>query len=185
MTLVSRFFGSGGLRGYRSLDPAARAITFYAEDGGSWPHFQPIIRELTGPLGHEICYVTSSPDDPVLRRRDPRIRTFEIGEGFARAYLFQTMEAGVVVATVPQLGIPVLPRSRRAAELGTDYVYVFHSMASTHMIYEPDGFDHYDTVCCVGPYMRDEIRARERLYQLPEKELVDHGYGRLDSILPA
>lgn len=185
MTVVSRFFGSGGLRGYRSLDPAARAITFYAEDGGSWPHFQPIIRELTGPLGYEICYLTSSPVDPILRRRDPRIRAFEIGEGFARAYLFQTMEAGVVVATVPQLGIPVLPRSRKAPDLGTEYVYVFHSMASTHMIYEPDGFDHYDTVCCVGPYMREEIRARERLHHLPAKELVDHGYGRLDAILAA
>ena len=67
----------------------------------------------------------------------------------------------MLVATVPQLGISVLPRSRRAAEIGTTYVYVFHSMVSTHMIYEPDGFDHYDTVCCVGPYMIDEIRRRE------------------------
>ncbi len=62
-------------------------------------------------------------------------------------------------------------------------MYVFHSMASTHMIYEPDGFDHYDTVCCVGPYMVTEIRRREELEGLPAKELVDHGYGRLDTIL--
>lgn len=53
------------------------------------------------------------------------------------------------------------------------------------MIYEPDGFDLYDTVFCVGPYMRDEIRARERLVGLPAKELVDHGYGRMDTILAA
>jgi YidC/Oxa1 family membrane protein insertase len=79
----------------------------------------------------------------------------------------------------------VLPRSKRAEALGTSYVYVFHSMASTHMIYEPDGFDHYDTVCCVGPYMRDEIRAREEQQGLPAKELVDHGYGRLDAIIDA
>ena len=51
------------------------------------------------------------------------------------------------------------------------------------MIYEPDGFDHYDTVCCVGPYMVDEIRRREEMYGLPAKELVEHGYGRLDAIL--
>src|SRR5205085_4400175 len=60
---------------------------------------------------------------------------------------------------------------------------VFHSMVSTHMIYEPDGFDHYDTVCCVGPYMIDEVRRREHEYGLAPKELVEHGYGRLDAIL--
>ena len=46
-----------------------------------------------------------------------------------------------------------------AERLGTSYVYVFHSMVSTHMIYEPDGFDHYDTVLTVGPFMEPEIRA--------------------------
>ena len=111
------------------------------------------------------------------------IHAFEIGEGFGRSMLFQTLQVGVLVATVPQLGISLLPRSKLAADLGTTYVYVFHSMASTHMIYEPDGFDHYDTVLCVGPYMIDEIRARERGEGLAAKELLEHGYGRLDTII--
>ncbi len=180
---MARFGRKTGRKAFEKLDPDARAITFYAEDDTSWPHFEPIIRELTGAMGREICYLTSSADDPVLERADPSIRSFEIGEGIGRSYLFQTMEVGVLVATVPQLGISVLPRSRRAAEIGTTYVYVFHSMVSTHMIYEPDGFDHYDTVCCVGPYMIDEIRRHEQEYGLPAKELVEHGYGRLDAIL--
>jgi hypothetical protein len=174
-----------GAKDFKKLPLSARTITFYAEDGGSWPHFEPIIRELTGPLGHEICYLTSSPDDPVLTQDDPRIHAFEIGEGFGRSMLFQTLQVGVLVATVPQLGISLLPRSKLAADLGTTYVYVFHSMASTHMIYEPDGFDHYDTVLCVGPYMIDEIRARERAEGLAAKELLEHGYGRLDTIIAA
>jgi YidC/Oxa1 family membrane protein insertase len=65
------------------------------------------------------------------------------------------------------------------------YVYVFHSMVSTHMIYDADGFDHYDTVLLVGPFMTPEIRRREELAGLPAKELVEHGYGRLDAILAA
>jgi len=182
---MALFGRKGGRKGYQKLDAKTRAITFYAEDGGSWPHFEPILRELTGPLGHQVCYLTSSESDPILERDDPKIHAFEIGEGFGRAYLFQTMETGVLVATVPQLGISVLPRSKRAAALGTTYVYVFHSMASTHMIYEPDGFDHYDTVCCVGPYMTEEIRRREEQHGLPAKELVEHGYGRLDAIIDA
>jgi YidC/Oxa1 family membrane protein insertase len=175
----------GGRKGFEKLPLEDRAITFYAEDGGSWPHFEPIVRELTETMGREICYLTSSTDDPILARDDARIRAYEIGEGFGRSYMFQTMEVGALVATVPQLGIRVLPRSRRAEELGSTYLYVFHSMVSTHMIYEPDGFDHYDTVLCAGPYMVDEIRRREELYGLPAKELVEHGYGRLDAILAA
>ncbi len=176
---------ANGRRAFEQLSLAERAIAFYAEDGGSWPHFAPIIETLTGEMGCSVCYLTSSEIDPVLTDPPTGVRPFFIGEGVKRAFLFQTMEVGVVVATVPQLGISVLPRSKRAGALGTQYLYVFHSMASTHMIYEPDGFDHYDTVLCVGPYMRDEIRAREQLVGLPAKELVDHGYGRLDTILAA
>ncbi len=182
---MSIFSRKAGRKAFDKTDRATRAITFYGEDGDSWPHFEPIISELTGSMGREICYLTSSKDDPVLALDDPLVHAFEIGDGFGRTYLFQTLEVGVLVATVPQLGIPLLPRSKRAAEIGTDYVYVFHSMASTHMIYEPDGFDHYDTVCCVGPYMVEEIRRREETEGQPAKQLVDHGYGRLDSILAA
>ena len=179
------FTRRSGRKAFEKLDRATRAITFYAEDGGSWPHFEPIIAELTGRLGRTVCYLTSSAEDPVLGRDDPHLVAIDIGEGLGRSYLFQTMEAGIVVATVPRLGIKVLPRSRRAAELGMRYVYVFHSMVSTHMIYDADGFDHYDTILCVGPHMAPEIRRREQLAGLPAKELLDHGYGRLDSILGA
>ena len=174
-----------GAKDFKRLPAATRTITFYAEDGGSWPHFEPVIDHLTGPLGWEVCYLTSSPDDPVLSAGRPGVHAFEIGEGFGRSMLFQTLEVGVLVATVPQLGISLLPRSKMAPQLGTTYVYLFHSMASTHMIYEPDGFDHYDTVLCVGPYMIDEIRAREAAEGLPAKDLREHGYGRLDAILAA
>jgi hypothetical protein len=174
-----------GRKAFEKLPARTRSIVFYAEDGGSWPHFEPIVRELTASLGREVCYLTSSPDDPIFLNDDDAIHAFEVGDGFGRAYLFQMMEVGALVATVPQLGIKVLPRSKRAAAVGTTYLYVFHSMMSTHMIYEPDGFDHYDTVLCVGPYMQTEIRAREAHAGLAAKELVDHGYGRLDAIVAA
>ena len=172
-----------GRKAFEALPLADRVITFSAEDGGSWPHFAPIVDALVDEFGWSVCYLTSSEHDPIFTAGRPGVRPFFIGEGVKRAFLFQTMEVGVLVATVPQLGISVLPKSRFVATLGTQYVYVFHSMASTHMIYEPDGFDHYDTVLCVGPYMVDEIRAREAHAGLSAKELVEHGYGRLDTIL--
>lgn len=179
------FSRRSGRRSFAKSDRTHRAITFYAEDHGTWPHFEPIVAALVDDLGRDVCYLTSQADDPVLANPHPKIRAFAIGDGMRRAYSFGTMEAGVVVLSVPQLGVAALPRSRLAASLGTKYVHVFHSMVSTHMAYEADAYDHYDVVCCVGPYMVDEIRRREASAGIPPKQLIEHGYGRLDTILAA
>ncbi len=168
---------------YSQLPLEQRAITFYSEGGQYWTHFEEIILQITEDHNLPVCYLTSSRDDPVLSDPPPGVLPFFIGEGFKRSYAFQTMEAGVVVATVPQIGTKLLPKSLRAEALGMKYLYVFHSMVSTHMAYEPDAFDHFDTVFCTGQYMETEIRKREMIQGLPQKELVLHGYGRLDAII--
>ena len=180
---MALFKKDGGKPKYGKLTKAQRAITFYAEDGGSWPHYEPIVRELLGRHGRELAYLTSSESDPLLSDAPAGMHVFNIGEGAKRGFTFQTMEAGVVVATVPQLGTKLLPKSRLTDSLGIQHLYVHHSMASTHMIYEPDGFDFYEAILCVGPYMVAETRRREELQGLPAKELIEHGYGRLDTII--
>ena len=180
---MALFKKDGGKPKYGKLTKAQRAITFYAEDGGSWPHYEPIVSELLGRHGRELAYLTSSESDPLLGDAPAGMHVFNIGEGAKRGFTFQTMEAGVVVATVPQLGTKLLPKSRLTDSLGTEHLYVHHSMASTHMIYEPDGFDFYEAILCVGPYMVAETRRREELQGLPAKELIEHGYGRLDTII--
>ncbi len=167
-------------RRFSALPPEQRAIVFYAEDGDSWPHFEPIVRELTGTLGRTICNVTSSPRDPVLQSRNPRILTFCIGEGTIRTSWFMSLQAGVCVMTMPDLETFHLKRSRRAE---VHYAYVFHSMVSAHMIYRKQAFDHFDSVLCVGPHHIREIRAIEKMYGLPPKQLIAHGYGRLDTLM--
>ena len=51
------------------------------------------------------------------------------------------------------------------------------------MIYRKDAFDHFDSIFCAGPHHLEEIRAIEKKYQLPPKKTLEHGYGRLDSII--
>ena len=52
------------------------------------------------------------------------------------------------------------------------------------MVYRKGAFDHYDTIFCAAPqsYVK-EIRAMEIEFNLRPKRLVEHGYGRLDTIL--
>lgn len=167
-------------RRFSRLPPRDRQLVFYAEDAASRPHLEPIIRHLTGELGHTLCYLTSNRADPALKRSDPRMRSFYIGAGAVRTILFAGLTARVMVVTMPELEMSYIKRSRACP---VRYVYVFHSIVSTHMIYRREAFDHFDVVFLVGPHHEREIRAAEREYRLPVKQLFPHGYGRLDSIL--
>ena len=164
---------------FKKLPAKLKRIVFYAEDRGSWPHLEAIVRELTEVRGHDICYLTSSADDPILSGDNPRIHAFNIGEGTVRIMAFLRLDVGVMVMTMPDMETFHIKRSKAAVH----YAYVFHSIVSTHMIYRPGAFDHYDTVFCVGPHHIDEIRANEKVAGLPVKALVEHGYNRLETII--
>ena len=161
-----------------SSDPERR-IVVYAEDAGSWPHLGPIVDELLERFDGFVSYVTSDPADPRLHRYHPRLRSFCVGEGAMRTFFFLSLRADVILMTVPDLQTFHIKRSRTCP---VHYVYVFHSLVSTHMSYRPGAFDHFDTIFCSGPHHVDEIRATESVHGLKPKNLIEHGYGCLDAI---
>jgi len=66
---------------------------------------------------------------------------------------------------------------------GVHYVYIQHAMVSCHMMYRPCAFDNFDTVFCCGPHHIAEIRKQEELRSLKQKNLVEHGYSNLDTLM--
>jgi hypothetical protein len=156
-----------------------RRLTFYSEGKNYWPHLEGLVRELLATSDLDICYISSGEDDPGLLLEHPNFRTFKTDEGFIRSWLFENIETDVMVMTMPDLDQYQVKRSKHKVH----YVYVQHSLVSLHMIYRKGAFDYYDTVFCAGPHHVKEIRAMEKRYNLPEKILVEHGYGRLDAII--
>jgi YidC/Oxa1 family membrane protein insertase len=63
------------------------------------------------------------------------------------------------------------------------YVYLFHSMGSTHMVDHENSFDHYDSLFCAGPHQVAEIRKREEVKNLPARHLFDYGHPRLEEVM--
>lgn len=180
MSWCSFFHEWQSMRRYQSLPSSARQIVFYAENSGSWTHFEPIVRELVEVRGREIAYLTSASDDPVLATTNKRIHPFCIGDGNVRKFFFDKLQDCVMVMTMPDLETFEIKRAKNQA---VHYTYVFHSIVSSHMIYQKEAFAHFDTMLCVGPHHIREIRAAEAKYGFPPKQLVEHGYGRLDTIL--
>jgi YidC/Oxa1 family membrane protein insertase len=102
-----------------------------------------------------------------------------ISEGLFLTIFFQVNRSDLFVLTMMDLDNLQLKRSLHPVH----YVYLFHSMGSTHMVDNENSFDHYDSLFCSGPHQVKEIRRREELKGLPEKHLFDYGHPRLEEVI--
>ena len=168
------------LKRFEKLDKKDRSIVFYLENEYYFIYFQPIVEKLTQKYDMKICYITSSKTDPMLTCKDKNILPFYIGDGIARSNFFINLKAAIIVMTMPDLETFHIKRSK---VYPVHYVYIFHSLTSTHYIYGKNAFDNFDTIFCTGNYQIIEIQERERKFNLVKKKLVKHGYGRLDTLI--
>jgi YidC/Oxa1 family membrane protein insertase len=166
-------------RRFRRLPRDDRRIVFLSESGQDWHHFAPVVAHLTGELGETVQYASFDPRDPGLHQGSPRIQPFCLGPGAVRIWFCQFLDADVLVTQILDFGNLELKRSVNPVH----YVYMFHSLISTHMSDRANSFDQYDTILCAGPHQAREIRRREELHGLRPKQLVPHGYGRLEDLL--
>ncbi len=167
------------MAGFSQLPAEQREVVFYSEGKTYWVHLEGILRAYLEIADKSVCYITSDRNDPGLELRHPKLKHFHTDEGGIRNWLFENMDARVMVMTMPDLNQYQVKRSKHPLH----YVYVQHSLVSLHMVYRSGAFDDFDSLFCAGPYHLREARAMEERYQLPKKNLVEHGYGRLDSIM--
>ena len=167
------------LKKFENLDQSEKQIVFYSENQDSMFIFKSLIEELIN-QDITICYVTSSKDDPNLKSSNEKIKTFCIGEGIMRTKFFLNLKADILIMTMPDLGTSYVKRSK---VYPVHYVFMFHAIASTHLVYKKNAFDNYDSILCVGNFQIDEIRSREKLYKLDAKNLIETGYSHLDNLM--
>jgi CDP-glycerol glycerophosphotransferase (TagB/SpsB family) len=90
-------------------------------------------------------------------------------------------KADVVVLTMMDLGNFQLKKSINPVH----YIYLFHALGSTHMVDHANSYDAYDSLFCVGPHHVRELRKRESLTGLAERNLFEYGHPRLENLLTA
>ena len=168
------------LKKFEDLKQNERDIVFYSENENSMLIFKSLISELTNKHNLNICYVTSSKDESILKKPNNKIKSFFIGDGVVRTKFFLNLKAKILIMTMPDLETFHIKKSK---VYPVHYVYLFHSMVSTHLIYRRSAFEHFDSIFCVGNYQLDEIRSTEKLYDLKPKNLIRYGYSHLDNLL--
>ena len=167
-----------GYRAYKKLPKSYKKVVFYSESFQDWHHLKPLLNAL---LDDDIAvtYVTSDDKDPGLLKLSKKYRSIYIGKGFFRILFFQFLRAKLLILTMMDLNNFELKRSIHPVH----YVYIFHSLTSTHMVDTEKSFDHYDTIFCAGPHQKKEIELREKNKDLKAKNLVPYGYPRIEKLI--
>ena len=154
-----------------------KSIVFYSEHEGYYPNFEGVIQELTNKHNKRLCYVTSDLTDPIFESSNERIKPFYIKK--LLIIFMQIVNCDVFIMTLTDLNQFHLKRSY----LPVHYLYIFHSLVSTTMMYRLGAFDYYDTILCAGKHQKKEIKLYEKQHGLDNKKLVDTGYYRLERIM--
>ena len=165
----------------RFFSIANKHLVFYSEKSGFYKYFADVIEYLLEHSNITIHYITSDPKDAIfgMAQREPRIKPYYIGEK-RLITLMMKMDADIVVMTMPDLDNFHIKRSYVRKDI--EYIFMFHWITSTHMIIREGAFDHFDTVLCPGPFQISELRKAEELNATPKKNLIDAGYGLIETL---
>lgn len=156
-------------------------VCVYLETANDWVHVGQFVEKLLEHTQVEVCILCSefvTFETELIGRFPDRVKFFNVGAGFFRSLIFPQLSAKVFVMTLTDLGSARLRKSPNVQ----NYVYIFHSITSTHMCYSAEAFDNYDTVFCVGRHQETEIRKRENLCNLKQKRLVDFGHASIERL---
>lgn len=155
------------------------SIVFYSQ-GNSYKAFLfPLIQEILLKYNFNIYYLSSDYQDTILSFKNDKFTSYYIGNGLALTLTFYLLKTRLMLMTMPDLNLFHLKKSIYPVH----YIYIQHSLVSSHMVYREGAFDHYDTIFCAGKHHFNEIKEWETINRLKPKNLFKHGYLPLDTLL--
>lgn len=157
-------------------------LVFYSEGNGFLKYYKGIIDYILEYTNIPIHYITSDLHDEIfdIYKGDSQFNAYYIAE-HKLITLMLRLECDVMVMTMPDLDNFHIKRSYIRKDI--EYINIPHGMDSINLTYRTHSVDHYDTIFCVGKHQKDEIRQTEKVYQLPEKRLIEWGYTLFDQMV--
>ena len=149
----------------------------YSDDKRYWNVFKPICREFHK-RRIEVVYMTSSKDDPVFNCEYDNVKAEYIGETNKAFAKLNYVNASIFLSTTPGLEVYQWKRSKNVKY----YVHIPH-MAHDITTYRMFGLDYYDAILLSADYQENDIRALEKMRNLPTKELYKVGIPYMDEMV--
>lgn len=155
-------------------------LMFYSEQSGFYKYFKNIIDAVLEQSNVTIHYVTNDPNDVVFTFDNPRIVPYFVNEKHIIP-LMMKVESDIVIMTVPDLEKYYIKKSRVRKDI--EYIYTDHGCTSLNLTYRSGALDHFTTVFAVNKSQAAEIRAIEKLRNMPRKNILECGYGMIDNMI--
>ncbi len=139
-------------------------------------HFEKLIENLKQKFDNDVYYLTSDFDD--YNFFNTKINTYYVGTGIVRYLIFHYFNCDNLILTLTDIGNH-LPKSKNC----NNYIYFFHALQSTHIIYTKEAFKNYDTIFSNGIYQEEELKKAEKIFNFPKKKIINTGYFYFDYLL--
>lgn len=167
-----RFMFNGGNKAEINKDRLPLVI--FSDDKRYWSIFEPICKVLSE-RKFPVTYMTASEDDPALKTDLSEFKAEFIGNDNRAFAKLNFLNADLVLSTTPGLDVYQWKRSPEVSH----YMHILH-MPNDITTYRMFGIDYYDSIMLSGDYQVNQVRALERLRNLPKKELVKVGIPYMD-----
>lgn len=155
------------------INKSKKKIVFYSESLFYKNYYIDLYTEIKKKISNVIILTSDINEFKFFKNQN--IEVYYIGKGLFRIILFNFISCNILVMTMPGLenNLKKNPRCNK-------YLYYFHALASTHVIYKSNAFDNFDIIFTNGEYQIQEIRKNEKIFKLKRKELYNSGYFYLD-----
>ncbi len=153
-----------------------KKVVFYSESKNYRNYFIDLINALSKRDHVTVIYLTSDINDMDLMEQN--IKPIFIGSGIFRLLLFAFLKCDMMIMTLTDLGNHEIIKSKNCK----NYLYMFHSLVSTHKTYTHNAFKNFDTILTNGEYQKTELEYCENLFNLPRKKIINTGYVYLEKL---
>ena len=141
-----------------------KKIIFFSESNNYRNYLKDLIKTLDEQSEIKVIYVTSDLNDT---EQISNVKPIYIGDGFFRTLLFSLINCDMVIMTLTDLDNHEIKRSKFC----NNYVYLFHSLVSTHKCYTQKAFKNYDIILSNGEYQKKELEFAEKIFGFKKKNI--------------
>ena len=154
-----------------------KKVIFFSESKNYRNYLLNLIKILGKENNLSVIYLTSDLND--LKEIPNKINPIYIGAGFFRILIFTFIECEMLIMTLTDLGNHEIKRSKNCK----NYVYLFHSLVSTHKLYTHKAFENYDIILSNVEYQKRELEICEKLFKFKKKKIFNTGYIYLEHLI--
>lgn len=150
-------------------------IVFFSEGVNYFNVFLNYIKKIE--RYKKIIYITRDANDPIYKYNFPNIKIIYCKNIFLLILLMNNISCKNLIMTMPDLNNFEIKKSKNVE----NYIYLFHSLVSTHMVYRKNAFDFYDKILCITQNQYEELKQNKELKKL-NYELHKSNYPKLQNL---